>query len=90
MCCGRDRTGWSNKENNWRKNQRKIVFYQPSIWGGWYFFDLFQKWMGNNINIETKDWSDFYNSTNEFRFWEMSGIQVEHFSLPDRERTGLL
>ncbi len=46
--------------------------------------------MGNNINIETKDWSDFYNSTNEFRFWEMSGIQVEHFSLPDRERTGLL
>ena len=46
--------------------------------------------MGNNINIETKDWSDFYNSTNEFIFWEMSGIQVEHFSLPDRERTGLL
>lgn len=27
--------------------------------------------MGNNINIETKDWSDFYNSTNEFRFWEI-------------------
>lgn len=42
------------------------------------------------VYVRTKDWSDYYISTNEFRFCKVSGVQAEYLNMSDGERTGLL